>query len=377
MSSLSSLVSFKTAPKGKFLPALRVARFPLVIGAIDCTHVKIQSPGGEDAERFPVLHNICVEEKDGDPPIELDFENVGADELPHSRKNNLWFDSVEKSERSQFVQFALSWELGIVEREALARPTKLCTWEFFIRMVLQSIGLPAMSLHIEHTHPKIKKKIKTENRNTPNQLKLASSHSKFWHTAKENGTRGKHAHVRKKTDNTLSEVLWPEETGTSVGCTVSGAREVEDPDTDIKLCLGITKNFLPARYSTYCGRGASVASGLSTILTLWGSHEVTAPTSDWHLAVASGDCCKLCGTSIPVRSPKPFLPSSNGALCIGSADSSREMRCSLGNDLPAEELMDLGSFIGLRSGGGKTLAVEEPLTACTPSSQFYGQTNAI
>ncbi|ENN83098.1 hypothetical protein YQE_00541, partial [Dendroctonus ponderosae] len=30
----------------------RVARFPLVIGAIDCTHVKIQSPGGEDAERF-------------------------------------------------------------------------------------------------------------------------------------------------------------------------------------------------------------------------------------------------------------------------------------------------------------------------------------
>ncbi|ERL95949.1 hypothetical protein D910_00663 [Dendroctonus ponderosae] len=30
----------------------RVARFSLVIGAIDCTHVKIQSPGGEDAERF-------------------------------------------------------------------------------------------------------------------------------------------------------------------------------------------------------------------------------------------------------------------------------------------------------------------------------------
>ncbi|ERL87556.1 hypothetical protein D910_04947 [Dendroctonus ponderosae] len=31
-----------------------------------------------------VLHNICNEEKDGDPPIELDFENVGADELPSS-----------------------------------------------------------------------------------------------------------------------------------------------------------------------------------------------------------------------------------------------------------------------------------------------------
>uniref|UniRef100_A0AAR5QEP2 Putative nuclease HARBI1 n=1 Tax=Dendroctonus ponderosae TaxID=77166 RepID=A0AAR5QEP2_DENPD len=189
----------------------RVARFPMVIGAIDCTHVKIQSPGGEDAERFrnrkgffswnvqticdaqlkildivarwpgsrhdqtifnnsriksrfcngdipdcvilgdsgygnsnylltplsnpltaaeklyneshirtrncversygvwkrrfpilslgmrvnaelskiiivatAILHNICIEEKDGDPPIELDFENVGADELPSS-----------------------------------------------------------------------------------------------------------------------------------------------------------------------------------------------------------------------------------------------------------------------------------------------------
>ncbi|ERL90113.1 hypothetical protein D910_07467 [Dendroctonus ponderosae] len=30
----------------------RVARFALVIAAIDCTHVKIQSPGVEDAERF-------------------------------------------------------------------------------------------------------------------------------------------------------------------------------------------------------------------------------------------------------------------------------------------------------------------------------------
>ncbi|XP_011268108.2 putative nuclease HARBI1 [Camponotus floridanus] len=29
-----------------------IARFPRVIGAIDCTHVKIQSPGGEEAEVF-------------------------------------------------------------------------------------------------------------------------------------------------------------------------------------------------------------------------------------------------------------------------------------------------------------------------------------
>lgn len=29
-----------------------VASFPFTIGAIDCTHVKIQSPGGLEAERF-------------------------------------------------------------------------------------------------------------------------------------------------------------------------------------------------------------------------------------------------------------------------------------------------------------------------------------
>ena len=30
----------------------RIARFPFVIGAIDCTHVRIQSPGGENAELY-------------------------------------------------------------------------------------------------------------------------------------------------------------------------------------------------------------------------------------------------------------------------------------------------------------------------------------
>lgn len=30
----------------------QIAKFPKVIGAIDCTHVRIQSPGGENAERF-------------------------------------------------------------------------------------------------------------------------------------------------------------------------------------------------------------------------------------------------------------------------------------------------------------------------------------
>lgn len=30
----------------------KIARFPLVFGAIDCTHVRIQSPGGEFSETF-------------------------------------------------------------------------------------------------------------------------------------------------------------------------------------------------------------------------------------------------------------------------------------------------------------------------------------
>ena len=30
----------------------RIARFPRCIGAIDCSHIKIQSPGGDNAELF-------------------------------------------------------------------------------------------------------------------------------------------------------------------------------------------------------------------------------------------------------------------------------------------------------------------------------------
>lgn len=30
----------------------KIARFPCVLGAIDCTHIKLQSPGGENAEHF-------------------------------------------------------------------------------------------------------------------------------------------------------------------------------------------------------------------------------------------------------------------------------------------------------------------------------------
>lgn len=29
-----------------------IARFPRVIGAIDCSHIRIQSPGGDNAEIF-------------------------------------------------------------------------------------------------------------------------------------------------------------------------------------------------------------------------------------------------------------------------------------------------------------------------------------
>ena len=41
----NTLASLKT----KFY---EIARFPGVIGAIDCTHIAIQSPGGDNAEQF-------------------------------------------------------------------------------------------------------------------------------------------------------------------------------------------------------------------------------------------------------------------------------------------------------------------------------------
>ncbi|KAJ3645974.1 hypothetical protein Zmor_023589 [Zophobas morio] len=80
-----------------------IARFPRVIGAPDCTHVKIESPGGENPEdfrsrkdyfsinvqaicnanlefcnvatRWPVLHDLARRMGEVDPPLPEEINN--------------------------------------------------------------------------------------------------------------------------------------------------------------------------------------------------------------------------------------------------------------------------------------------------------------
>ncbi|KAG5869690.1 hypothetical protein JTB14_025717 [Gonioctena quinquepunctata] len=61
------------------------ARFPRVIGAVDGTDIKIQSP--EVVVATAALHNICKENNEEDPPdpedLELFLRIMEEDEVPH------------------------------------------------------------------------------------------------------------------------------------------------------------------------------------------------------------------------------------------------------------------------------------------------------
>ncbi|KAJ3665369.1 hypothetical protein Zmor_000866 [Zophobas morio] len=53
-----------------------IARFPRIIGALDCAHVKIESPGGESQKFLEiVLHNIARRMGEVDPPLPEEINN--------------------------------------------------------------------------------------------------------------------------------------------------------------------------------------------------------------------------------------------------------------------------------------------------------------
>lgn len=107
----------------------QIARFPRVIGAIDCTHVKIQSPGGNHAENYRNrkgwfsinVQTICA--------ANLKIQNIVARWPGASHDQTIFNNSKIKMEleRGDFRNFIIVGDSGYRNTSYLATPLLNCT----------------------------------------------------------------------------------------------------------------------------------------------------------------------------------------------------------------------------------------------------------
>ncbi|KAJ3663949.1 hypothetical protein Zmor_008162 [Zophobas morio] len=76
----------------------QLARFPQVVGALDCTHIKIKSPGGENAEIYRNRKNFFSLNVQTIAASNLKIINIVA-RWPGSAHDSTIFRNSEKSKR--------------------------------------------------------------------------------------------------------------------------------------------------------------------------------------------------------------------------------------------------------------------------------------
>lgn len=105
-----------------------IAKFPRSIGAIDCTHVKIQSPGGDNAEHFRNRKGYFSLNVQSVSSADLKFLNIVARWPGSCHDQTIFNNSVLKMqlERKDFKNYILIGDSGYAVTPYLATPLLQC-----------------------------------------------------------------------------------------------------------------------------------------------------------------------------------------------------------------------------------------------------------
>lgn len=105
-----------------------IAKFPKTIGAIDCTHIKIQSPGGDNAEHFRNRKGFFSLNVQSVSSADLKFLNIVARWPGSVHDQTIFNNSVLKMqlERKDFKNFILIGDSGYACTQFMATPLLQC-----------------------------------------------------------------------------------------------------------------------------------------------------------------------------------------------------------------------------------------------------------
>lgn len=108
----------------KAIDFYKISRFPQCIGAIDCTHVKLQSPGGEDAEIFRNRKGYFSMNVQAVCDATLNFQNIVC-RWPGSSHDSTIFNHSTLSasfEHGEFANYVLVGDSGYPIKKYLITP---------------------------------------------------------------------------------------------------------------------------------------------------------------------------------------------------------------------------------------------------------------